>query len=312
VVVPTRNRRVLLERTLGTVLGQEGVELEAIVVDDASEDDTPDRLAALADPRVVVVRNERALGVSRARNAGIARASAPWLAFVDDDDVWAPGKLAAQLDALAREEAAWAIAGAVVVDGALRVRAAQRIVARERFLPLLLGHNVVPGGASGVLASTEAVRGAGGFDPELRIMADWDLWLRLALESPPAAVDRPLVAYVLHGANMTSQPAGFRRELARICEKHAPARAAHGIELNDRGWGEWLSEVQRRSGLRLRPALIQAGLAVRHRRPRAAARALSIALRPGWLERRDAWRLERIPADWLDEAERWLEPLRRP
>jgi len=311
VVIPTRNRRALLARALSTVLGQDAAELEVIVVDEASADDTPDWLAALGDPRVVVVRHEAAQGVARARNAGIARASASWVAFVDDDDLWAPSKLVAQLDALARDEgASWALAGAVIVDARLRIRAAQRVVARERFLPLLLGHNVVPGGASGVVAATEAVRDAGGFDPELRIMADWDLWIRLALASPPAAVDRPLVAYVLHGENMTSEPAGFRRELEYIRRKHARARAELGIELNDRGWSEWLSEVQRRSGLRLAPALVQARLAVTHRRPRAAARAAAMALWPGWLDRRDAWRIRHMPAAWHDEAESWLAPVR--
>lgn len=312
VVVPTRNRRTLLARTLATVLGQEAVDVEVIVVDEASDDDTPEWLAALDDPRVVVVRHEAPLGVAQARNAGLARASAPWVAFVDDDDLWAPTRLSAQLDALAsRENAAWAFGGAVIVDAALTIRAAQRVAAPERFLPLLLGHNVVPGGASGVLAATPAVRALGGFDPELRIMADWDLWIRLALESPPATVDRPLVAYVLHGANMTSEPAGFRRELAYIRDKHREARAERGVELNDRGWSEWLAEVQRRSGLRLAPALVQARLAFTQRRPRAAARALAIAFSPGWLERRDAWRIERIPLDWREEAEGWLEPIRQ-
>ncbi|MGH2997323.1 MAG: glycosyltransferase family 2 protein [Gaiellaceae bacterium] len=312
VVIPTRDRRALLARALGTVLRQEATAVEVIVVDEASEDDTPRWLAALRDPRIVVVRHDVAKGVAEARNAGIERASAPWVAFVDDDDLWAPWKLASQLEALAREESsAWAIGSAAVVDGRLRIRAAQRIAALDRFLPLLLGHNVVPGGASGVVANTEAVRRAGGFDSRLRIMADWDLWIRLALESPPAAVDRPVVAYVLHGANMTSEPAGFRRELEYIREKHRGARAALGVELNDRGWSEWLAEVQRRSGLRLAPALIQARIAVSHRQPRSAARALAVAFSPGWLDRRDAWRIQRIPAAWREEAEAWLEPIRQ-
>jgi glycosyltransferase involved in cell wall biosynthesis len=311
VVVPTRNRRALLERTLSTVLRQQRVDVEVIVVDEASEDDTPGWLARVDDPRVLVVRHAAPHGVARARNAGLARASAPWVAFVDDDDLWAPTRLATQLDALAaRAGSAWAFGGAVIADAELRIRAAQRVVASERFLPLLLGHNVVPGGASGVLAATAAVREMGGFDGELRIMADWDLWIRLALESAPATVDRPLVAYVLHGANMTAEPGGFRRELERIRDKHRGPRAALGVELNDVTWGEWLAEVQRRGGLRLAPAMIQARIAMAQRSPRAGARAVAIALWPGWLQRRDAWRIARIPVAWREEAEAWLAPIR--
>lgn len=310
VVIPTRNRRQLLGRTLATVLSQQDVEVEVIVVDDASTDDTQAWLQELDDPRVVVVRNLERSGVAEARNSGLAHASASWTAFVDDDDLWAPTKLAAQLAAAQVDNAEWVLAGAVVLGAGLQVHAVQRVVARDRFLALLLGHNVVPGGASGVLARTEVVRAVGGFDTALRIMADWDLWIRLALRSLPAGVNRPLVGYVLHGANMTSKPDGFHRELEYICEKHAPAHLAHGTVPNDIGWSEWLSEVQRRSGLRLAPARLQARLAIAHRRPRAAARALAIALWPGWLERRDRWRIEHIPLAWLEEAESWLSPVR--
>ncbi len=306
VVIPTRDRQPLLERAVASALAQDGVEIEVVVVDDGSSDGTAAWLDDVRDPRLVVLRRKRPGGVAAARNLGLERATGRWVAFLDDDDVWSPGKLHAQVAAASAAGAGWALAGAVVVDGKLRVRGAQRIVAADRFGELLLGHNVVPGGASGVLASTELVRRGGGFDAELRIPADWDLWIRLALDGPPAGIDRPLVAYVLHGGNMTSAPRGFRRELAHMRGKHAAPRAAAGVALDDRGWGEWLSEVQRRSGLRARPALAQARLAVVHRRPRHAARAITIALSPGWLERRDAWRVARIPPAWLDEAEAWL------
>jgi glycosyltransferase involved in cell wall biosynthesis len=311
VVVPTRNRRPLLERVLGTILAQD-VELDVVVVDDASDDDTAAWLANLGEERVTHVRNAARLGVAATRNVGVEHADAPWIAFVDDDDLWSPAKLSAQLAAAVDDGAAWALAGAVVLDRELRVRAAQRVVPRERFLPLLLAHNVVPGGASGVLARTELVREVGAFDPELRIMADWDLWIRLALRDLPARVQRPLVGYVLHGANMTSEPAGFRRELDRVRGKYAAERERLGVELSDAAWSEWLSEVQRRGGARLAPAREQLRLAVAHRKPRAVARAASIALRPGWLEQRDAWRLERIEPAWLEEADAWLAPLRAP
>lgn len=311
VVLPTRDRRALLERAVRSALGQQGVPVELVVVDDASRDpEVASWLASLDDERVVVVRNDERRGVATTRNVGLERASASWVAFLDDDDVWSPHKLAAQVEAAEGQRAMWVLAGAVVLDDRLQVRAAQRVVPRERFLRLLLGHNVVPGGASGVLARTELVRELGGFDTRLRILADWDLWIRLAGSSLPAGVNRPLVGYVLHGANMTSDPVGFRQEFALVRTKHAAARAEHGVEANEEAWSEWLSEVQRRSGLRLAPAREQLRIAVRARRPKAVARAAAIALDPGWAVRRDRWRVDRIPSEWTQEAADWLEPLR--
>ena len=101
VVIPSHNRRELLHRTLRSVLAQEDVALTVLVVDDGSADDTEASVEALHDPRVTVLRHPVPAASSAARNTGIARATTTWLAFVDDDDLWAPGKLRAQLDALA-------------------------------------------------------------------------------------------------------------------------------------------------------------------------------------------------------------------
>src|SRR5918994_6933731 len=92
VVIPTRNRRELLLRTLASVLAQENVDIAVVVVDEASSDGTGDALTSLAEPRVSVVRHATPLGVAAARNAGLEHVDTDWVAFVDDDDVWAPDK----------------------------------------------------------------------------------------------------------------------------------------------------------------------------------------------------------------------------
>lgn len=293
-----------------SALGQRGVGLEVIVVDDASEDGTAAYLAALPASPVSVIRNAEPVGVARARNAGLAAARARWVAFLDDDDVWAPDRLRAQLEELARRpDAGWACVASVVVDAGLRIVGGQHPPAPESLPGSVLRYNAVPGGASGVLASAELVRELGGFDPRLRILADWDLWIRLALRSPLAAVDRPLVAYVLHGANMTSAPTGFADELDRIRATYEDARAAHGVELNDAGWSDWFAELERRGGTRLRPGLGLARRAVAERRPRLVLKGVSMALRPGWVERRNRFRLDAMDPAWRREAEEWLRAI---
>src|SRR5687767_2206546 len=100
VVVPTRNRRAVLALTLGTIVRQRGdVDVRVVVVDEGSSDDTPAYLAAVAGDGVRVVRHDEPKGLAAARNAGIELADTRWIAFCDDDDLWAPDKLDAQLDA---------------------------------------------------------------------------------------------------------------------------------------------------------------------------------------------------------------------
>jgi len=90
VVIPTRNRWRLLKQTLGTVMAQEGVDFDVVIVDEGSTDETPEMLRQLPRERVHVPRHDQAKGVSATRNAGIAAATGEWVAFVDDDYIWAP------------------------------------------------------------------------------------------------------------------------------------------------------------------------------------------------------------------------------
>src|ERR687891_190196 len=108
VIVPTHNRRALLLLTLRSILLQSDVDLELIVVDDGSIDGTGTAVEQLADSRARVVRNEVAQGVSAARDRGRAETTGDWIAFCDDDDLWAPTKLRSQLRAAEATRRDWA------------------------------------------------------------------------------------------------------------------------------------------------------------------------------------------------------------
>src|SRR5690349_7802408 len=118
VVVPTHNRRHLVSAASSSILGQAGVSIELIVVDDGSVDGTGPWVDCLAadDSRIKIVHHDRPRFMSGARNAGIARASSRWVALCDDDDLWAPNKLATQLQALRSSSACWSCTGDVTVD----------------------------------------------------------------------------------------------------------------------------------------------------------------------------------------------------
>jgi glycosyltransferase involved in cell wall biosynthesis len=202
VVIPTRNRPGLLRLSVVSALRQRGVDIEVIVVDDASTDDTAQMLSGLGDRRVRLLRQASRGGVSATRNRGIEEASGEWIAFLDDDDLWSPEKLAQQLESVRRADGTWAYAGDVNVDEDLRVMSAFPPRTPEEVMEALPRYNPVPSGASNVIVRADVLGDVGPFDPGLRRTEDWDMWIRLARTGPPSYVPRPLVAYRFHTANI--------------------------------------------------------------------------------------------------------------
>jgi len=275
VVIPTRNRQDLVARALKCVLSQVDVELEALVVDDGSTDGTSAFLENLSDDRVRHLRNENGTGVALARNRGIAEARGDWIAFLDDDDLWAPAKLRSQLTACQATDAAFAYTGLVVTDTSLDWRKPVEPPPAATLARSLLGVNVI-GPPSCVMASRELLERVGGFDPEYSILADWDLWLRLAAAGRPAACDAPLTAYVTHPENMHLDATGSREEFRRLKRKHASLAHDWGGSLgNHRLWG-WIAGSYRRSGRRYRAAGLFLRTGLRYGRPEMLVRGAGL------------------------------------
>lgn len=213
VVIPTRNRAATLERAVRGVLAQTMGDLEVVVVDDASTDGTPALLARLAeaDPRVRVERMPEAGGAARARNHGIRVARAEWVAFQDDDDEWLPAKLERQVAAArGRPEVGLVYCpyrireadGREMVIGGYdpsRPPGARRMIFRRNFL-----------GTPAVLARRSVLLEAGGFDPALPQVEDWDLWIRVAQRTEMAWVSEPLVLVHVTPGSLSSSAEKLR------------------------------------------------------------------------------------------------------
>ena len=273
VVIPTRDRWELLQRALRGALGQTGVELEVVVVDDGSADGTPERLAGHSDERLRVVRHERSLGVARARNDGIAAAHGEWVAFLDDDDLWAPDKLSRQLAAGERAGAALVFARVVELDASLRALRLMHLPRAEGLERTLLDTNVIPTPSS-VLARTELVREVGSFDEELRVLADWDLWLALAARGPAASCPEPLVGYLRHPSNMlVVERERTGPELEHMRRKHAARARAAGVELGAVWLEHFDAAADLAAGRRAAAARGYLRVGVRRRNPPMVARA---------------------------------------
>jgi len=262
VVIPTRDRWHLLSaRALPSALEQEGVDVEVVVVDDGSTDDTKEQLKGLAEPRVRTVRNVEPKGVAAARNAGIAAASGDWIAFFDDDDVWSPRKLSVQLDALRRSGASFAYCGVVALDEDGTPTALIEAPPVDDLVSSLLRRNTLPAGSSNVLVAKERLQHVGGFDEELSYIADWDLWLKLALSASAVACPEPLVGYVRHRGRMRLGGRAAVAELRRFEEKHASV----GLRLDPSSFVGWIAGEHRRAGRRPQAigAYLRAGLLYR-------------------------------------------------
>jgi len=191
VVIPTYNRAALLAEAIASVLSQGFSGTELIVVDDGSTDETGALLASFGD-RVTVIRQEHR-GVSGARNRGIEAAGADLVAFLDSDDYWLAGKLAAQAAffeahpgaLVCQTEEVW-IRNGRRVNPRLRHRKEGGMIF-ERSLELCL---VSP---SAVMVRKALFDRVGRFDEVLPACEDYDLWLRVTCRFPVHLIDRPLI-----------------------------------------------------------------------------------------------------------------------
>ncbi|MCP9884665.1 glycosyltransferase family 2 protein [Synechococcus sp. ATX 2A4] len=217
VIVPVLNGERFLPAALESVLVQPrqlpGLELELIVVDNGSDDGTVGLVEQAFGDRVQLVQ-EPCRGIAHARNAGLALATAPLIAFLDADDLWRPGKLALQCRWLAAhpEQALVFCHGDEFSDppGAFPCRPAQ---------PLLI--------ASALLARRAAFEAAGPFPPVASgEFIAWIGWTKtLALAS--GLVPELLVRRRVHASN-TTRAAGALRDYAAAMHWLIQRRRSHG------------------------------------------------------------------------------------
>lgn len=192
VIIPTFDRRAFVRQAVASVCAQGDLGLEIIVVDDGSTDDTAAVLEREFGSRIRVLGTENQ-GVAAARNRGVAASRGELIAFLDSDDLWLPGKLAIQTAFFAEHaQAEICQTGEIWVRNGVRVNSCAHHCkpSGDIFEPSLHRCLVSP---SAVMLRRSLLDRVGGFDERLPACEDYDLWLRIARDTPVWLIERALV-----------------------------------------------------------------------------------------------------------------------
>ncbi len=263
VLVPTFNGAGLVGETLRSILDQGLPDIEVVVVDDGSTDDTPEKVLAIGDDRIRLLRTPRRLGPPGARNFGFAQCRGRYIAPVDQDDILLPYRLARQVACLDVHADTVLVATATQrLVGEARVASPEPVRTSPGFLrwALLLGNPLV---WSSVLIRKSALDALGVFNREDRLYAeDFDLYHRLTSVGSVARIDDVLTLYRRHEAGASHvNNATMRINASRVLQDaYAPilrAGAARSAQVMTRYVSEGLPIPDIRT-LRLIAAVVQA------------------------------------------------------
>ncbi len=221
VILTTYNRADLVIQAIESVLHQTYPDFEVLVINDGSTDHTRAVLEGITDRRVKSIHQINS-GLPAARNQGIKLANGKYIAFLDDDDLWLPNKLARQMQCMKlHPEVDWVSCGYATID----------------FQGNYLGHQVnpwvwkpvldlstwlygCPTIPSCVLVKKEWLTRANGFDEELSQSEDWDLWLRLSNQGCRMEWVRDMLClYRVHPASMVHNTSRQSQNMVRVVEK---------------------------------------------------------------------------------------------
>lgn len=212
VVIPAYNAEAYLAETIRSVLAQTLEDFELVIVNDGSKDNTLAIAQGFTDNRIRVI-NKPNSGVSDSRNVGVAATTAPFIAFLDADDLFEPGKLQACYEALLANPSVSAVANrmalyygpndarnqpAQLYQGSPEPQAIRNYLLELRGTPF-----VSPSSAS---VRRAAFAATGGFDTQLSMSADLDMWLRLTEQGPFLVLPQVLGHYRLHAQQMSHKP----------------------------------------------------------------------------------------------------------
>lgn len=210
VIIPTFNRWDLVGDAIESALAQTFTDLEVVLVNDGGGEPAGKAVDLIRDDRVLYVPHAANRGLAAARNTGLSRCSGEYIAYLDDDDLYYPDHLETILSAMARN--GWDVAytdafraTCEVVPEGVRVLKKEIVYSREFNEKELWKDNFIP--VLCVVHRRECLEKAGVFDPDLPVLEDWDLWLRMSRH------------YCFHHIPQTTSEYRIRRDGSNMTEK---------------------------------------------------------------------------------------------
>lgn len=211
VLMPVWNGARFLDEAIESVISQDYLDFELLIVDDSSTDETPRILASWAssDHRIVLLRNDRNLGVTATLNHGLRAARGVYVARQDSDDISMPGRLAAQIAALdADERTAMVSMNFNFIDEHGALLRTERRDQPPEIVDFVLNFTNAIGGHSQVMFRRDLVLELGGYDESWSRGQDYELWTRIARRGRIVILPRIGMGYRIHGDQVSAQERG--------------------------------------------------------------------------------------------------------
>jgi glycosyltransferase involved in cell wall biosynthesis len=233
IILPTYNRLGYLKEAVQSVMLQSCADWELLIADDGSSDETLGYLGSLDNQSSIrVLHLEHSGNPPRVRNAALQEARGEFVAFIDSDDVWLPGKLTQQLQDLRSLKARWSFTDFELVDSNGLPRAgphawygAPECAALLRMLLCEQVHIA----QSSVVVQRKLLEAVDGYDESLPVCGDYDLWMRLSRLADPLYVDSQLVKVRRHASHYASDVESLD-DLERTLLKAQASRCAPELD----------------------------------------------------------------------------------
>lgn len=261
VIIPTYNRAVTLKRAMESVLSQDYTDIELLIVDDGSTDNTKEIVDSFSDQRVRYLYQKNS-GACRARNYGIEEAKGEFIAFQDSDDEWYQGKLSSQMKFLEEQgvDMVYHIVDTIYEDGSKgrpvpRENPPMRTDRKQTVINMLTQGTV---STQTVLVKASEIK-ACPFDDRMPRLQEWEWSIRFAREHDVAFQEETLAVRYIQADSLSLASKKFPVALSIIFEKNIDL-----LKGDKALWKRWTSEVANyrfNFGLPARKVCLQAFLA---------------------------------------------------
>ena len=190
VIIPAYNKADYTVKAVESVLNQSYPNIECIVVDDGSTDDTIKKICPkgyIENPQLTIIKNIENKGVSYSRNRGIKEATGEYIAFLDCDDEHMGENIALSIDEMKRQKVTMIYGTAILINQ----KGHSIGIYRPKRYNLLFKNHII----NSVMIKRNIFNEIGLFDENLFICADWDMWLRIEEHFKIGYIDFPLTCY---------------------------------------------------------------------------------------------------------------------